>query len=243
MKAINLSTMMLMCFFWQGCSQNPMSAQMAADVASAGGGSAATGDPATLDNPYSAQAYAILQNRCASCHQAAPGSGGVYNILDVNHLVATGMVVPGSPSSSLLYDAIVKGRMPIGSAMPASEIQVIKLWIAGTAPAQGGGSSSTTTTTTIPSQQIPLQATFASIEKNILGPKCVVCHSASRPTKGYAYDSYKAVLKSVNTAKPSSSKLYRITQQGVMPPRPRAQLNSDELRLVLQWIESGAQNN
>lgn len=242
MKTIKLFTMMLMCFFWLGCSQSPMTAQMAADAANASGGSTgAAGDPATLDNPYSTQAFAIIQNRCASCHQAAPGSGGIYNILDLNHLVTTGMVVPGSPSTSLLYDAMVKGRMPIGGAMPASEIQIIKLWIAGSVPSQGGSPS--TTTTTVPVVSVPLRATFSSIEKNILGPKCVACHSVSRPTKGYAYDSYKAVLKSVNTAKPSSSKLYRISQQGVMPPRPRAQLNSDELRLILQWIEAGAQNN
>lgn len=238
---------MLMCFFWLGCSQNPMSAQMAADAASASDGSSAgaAGGSEALDNPYSAQAYAIIQNRCASCHQAAPGSGGIYNILDVNHLVSTGMVVPGSPSSSLLFDSISKGRMPIGGSLPTSEIQIIKLWIAGT-PASGGntgGGVSPTTTTTLAPAPVPLQATFTSIERNILGPKCVACHSASNAKKGYAYDSYKAVMKSVSTSNPSASRLYKISQKGVMPPRPRAQLNSDELRLILQWIEAGAQNN
>lgn len=248
MKTAKKITMMFVSLLWMGCSQNPMSAQIAADqMASGGAGSAvgAGGDgQVSLDNQYTNQALAILQNRCASCHQSAPGSGGVYSILDANHLVASGLVVVGSPTNSRLYQVISAGSMPLAGALPANEIQTIKLWITGVNP---GAAVPTTTTTTLPGASggngSTPQPTFAWIEKNILGPKCVSCHSSSYAKAGYAFDTYKNVMKSVNTSKPTSSKLYRITQSGQMPPRPRPQLNSDELRLLQQWIEAGAQNN
>lgn len=50
-------------------------------------------------------------------------------------------------------------------------------------------------------------------------------------------------MKSVNKKSSTKSLLYTITQKGSMPPNPRQPLNSEELDLILTWIEQGAMNN
>ncbi|MFM6930502.1 MAG: c-type cytochrome domain-containing protein [Bdellovibrio sp.] len=85
--------------------------------------------------------------------------------------------------------------------------------------------------------------TFSYIEKAILTPKCVRCHSQTHASDGYAFDSYDETMKAVNTKDPSSSLIYTITNEGWMPPTQSERLSEDEEYLLLQWIEEGAQDN
>lgn len=85
--------------------------------------------------------------------------------------------------------------------------------------------------------------TFSFIEKAILTPKCVRCHSQTHATDGYAFDSYHGTMKAVNTADPSSSLIYTITNEGYMPPTQSERLSEAEEYLLLQWIKNGAKND
>ena len=85
--------------------------------------------------------------------------------------------------------------------------------------------------------------TFSYIEKAILTPKCVRCHSQTHASDGYAFDTYDGTMKAVNTSDPSSSILYTITNEGWMPPTQEDHLTPAEESLVLLWIQQGAQNN
>src|ERR1700692_33952 len=75
----------------------------------------------SLTNSYEASALAILQTNCASCHTATSVPTNVYVLNDVNHMVATGLIVPGSPSQSEIYTMVSSGIMPPTGALSASD--------------------------------------------------------------------------------------------------------------------------
>ncbi len=56
------------------------------------------------------------------------GLGGLTNIIDTNHLISTGFIIPGDTSSRLL-SSIESGRMPPSGAMSAIDQKIISDWI------------------------------------------------------------------------------------------------------------------
>ncbi|MBO9666317.1 MAG: hypothetical protein J7501_05840 [Bdellovibrio sp.] len=210
-----------------------------------------------VDNPNSAQALSIINQRCTSCHGSTGGPGNVYNLLDVTHLVSSGLIVPGAPKQSFLFTEISSGSMPPGNPLSDSEQNTIQQWIlAGNTPTPPAPTPTPAPSPTpkpspspspspspTPTPPTDPAASFAYIEKTILGPKCTACHSGSRGSGGYTFDTYKGTMKAVNTKSPSSSKLYTITHSGEMPPSSSKRLNSTQENLILQWIQEGAKNN
>lgn len=201
-----------------------------------------------VSNPSSAQALDILNRNCTSCHGSTSGLGNVYGLQNVNHMVQSGLIVPGSPSSSLLYNEIATGSMPPGSPLSAAEKNTIYQWILSANSSTGSSPVTPTPTPTPPvptptPTPTPAAASFAYIEKTILGPKCVACHSGTSGSAGYSFDTYTRTMKAVNTKSPTSSKLYTITHSGQMPPKTSQRLNSEQENLILQWIQEGAKNN
>lgn len=73
----------------------------------------------------------------------------------------------------------------------------------------------------------------------ILVEKCVLCHSSQAPvlTSDVAYT--QLVPSYVNTAAPSSSKLYTVPTSGTHG----ATVSAAQAALILQWIAEGAKNN
>jgi mono/diheme cytochrome c family protein len=108
-----------------GCAQGPMGLSW---TGSETNNSAAV---AMLQNTDENSALALIQANCTSCHGSSSGPGGVYGLTDLNHLVSTSLVVPGSPSQSILFNAIVSGGMPPTGALSASEQTTINDWISG----------------------------------------------------------------------------------------------------------------
>ena len=201
---------------------------------------ASSGDP--LSNAYSVKAYAILQANCVRCHDGASAQGGVSGLTNGAHLVSSGLVKPGSPSTSTLYNAIATKVMPPApnTALSAGDIQTISDWI--TAAKQVAATPTPPPTASPVPTATPLPATFTALKNTIFQPKCVGCHSAANMAGGYAYDSYNAVLASVNTAMPTGSAVYTSTSQGVMPKNgtPLSAAQEDQ---ILRWIQGGALNN
>ncbi len=111
-----------------------------------------SGDPISAppdNNPptvsYAADVQPIWNAHCTGCHGAVANAGmdlrasaGTAMLVNV---AATGYagtrVVPGSPSTSVLYlklqgDASTGARMPLGgAALSAGELENVRLWIAG----------------------------------------------------------------------------------------------------------------
>ncbi len=82
---------------------------------------------------------------------------------------------------------------------------------------------------------------FAVIQKNIIEPKCLACHSANNPADGINLSTYADVMnsKTVIPGKPQESKLFTSVANGRMP-RGRAALPTDEIQLIQKWITDGA---
>ncbi|GIL17952.1 MAG: hypothetical protein BroJett040_17030 [Oligoflexia bacterium] len=150
-------------------------------------------------------------------------------------MVSSGQVIPGNPDGSPLLQSIEANRMPPAGPLSAVEKSILRAWI------QGGAAAPTAPIVVEPLP--PLGPNYNSLAKNVFGPKCSGCHNATKATAGYAFDTYASVMKSVRAGRPSSSKLYTVSQSGEMPPQPDPVLNSDELRAISDWITEGALNN
>lgn len=188
-------------------------------------------------NSIEAQAITLLQNKCYACHGTA-SSGGISQINNPDSLIASGQIIAGNPDGSPIYAAALAGRMPIGStALNSTELNILKQWIAAGAKKPA---DSTTVTTPV---TVPLSASYASIQINILTPKCLYCHSGSTAKDGVRLDSYASVKKYISSTAPTQSKLYSITSSGEMPPRPDVGLTSNELKVLSDWITAGALQN
>jgi mono/diheme cytochrome c family protein len=191
--------------------------------------------PTASPSPDQPQALQIISQSCTGCHGATSGSAGVYGLTDVNHLIQSGLIVPGQPAQSFLFTKINSGAMPPGNPLSAANQEIIRQWILSGAP-QGSAPP--------PPPPVPAKApTYSYIQSQILGPNCAGCHYTGSAKGGYAFDKYTNVFKAVNVKLPTESDLYKVPEDGEMPPRPNRQLSSEELSLILQWIKKGAPND
>ena len=70
----------------------------------------------------------ILSQNCKACHQDQ-SLGGVSNILDIDKLVASGLIIPGKPDTSKLMIAINNNSMPPSGALSATDKNILQNWI------------------------------------------------------------------------------------------------------------------
>src|SRR5262245_45152146 len=83
------------------------------------------------------QARAFLARYCQRCHDGGGARGGFDFVLDRDRLVGRGLVVPGKPDASLLYERVSQGEMPPAGKSPrpaAQEVALLREWIAAGAP-------------------------------------------------------------------------------------------------------------
>lgn len=177
------------------------------------------------------QAMEVLNVNCAGCHQGV-SSGGPSNILDVNELTRSGLIVPGNSDEGRLLGAIHDGSMPKGNGarVTAADLGVLKNWI--DAMVVVNKDSSLDPLPTRPS----LTPTFTGVYSNIIQPKCLACHGPVKSHDGWSLNSYTAV-------KSRSSKLLAECQAGKMPESPYLKLSGEELTAFKTWVADGAPNN
>jgi len=180
-----------------------------------------------LTNSYETQALTILQTNCVSCHTATSGPAGIYGFGDVNHLVSSGLVVPGNPSQSTLYVMVSTSVMPPTGPLSASDQQVLKNWITGTP-------SATPTPTPTPGSGSNPNATFSYIQANIISKSCAGCHNA--------FTTYDGLKAEVVAGDANSSTLFTKVNTGEMP-QGGPFLSVDQIRAIYDWIQAGALNN
>nr|BFD59090.1 hypothetical protein CKG001_11970 [Bdellovibrio sp. CKG001] len=208
-------------------------------------------DTASADPSLQEAALKIISTNCSSCHDNGANAGGVSDITDVNHLVSARLLVPQSPDKSRLFTVIQSQAMPPDQALSANDIETLRQWILANkaqtpvvTPPPVTPPEVTPPTTTPPTPPVAgPEPTFKYISTEILGPKCAGCHRQGNAKGGYAFDTYTSVKKAVSLTKPTNSPVYREARDGSMPPRPRPQLSSAELNLLLDWIEAGALKN
>jgi hypothetical protein len=95
-------------------------------------------------------------------------------------------------------------------------------------------------------QPAKVDATFASIQKNVLGPKCVGCHSEAKPSMGVDLSSYDAITSSpfslIVPGNPQASAVYRAISAGTMP-KNNPKLPDPHVKAIYNWIMAGAKQS
>lgn len=73
----------------------------------------------------------ILEKRCRVCHGPHSNLGNFGYVTDVEQLIERGLLVPGEPESSILYNQMATDQMPPSTAEPLQpqELSLIHDWI------------------------------------------------------------------------------------------------------------------
>lgn len=175
------------------------------------------------------QAMSILNINCAGCHEGVT-NGGVTGILDINNLVATGLVVAGDPTKGSLLASIENGLMPAGNGarVTAADLQTLKNWISSMTIVNASGQAPLPT-------RPPLSATFTGVFTNIIQPKCFACHGPVLHDDA-TFTTYSQVAN-------SAGDILNQCQNGNMPRAPYPALTATELSALQGWINNGKPNN
>lgn len=198
---------------------------------------------ALLGSTSESLAIGVLQNKCSQCHSPGVNMGGIDYITDVPSLKYYRVAIPGQAAASPIYTVL--GYSEDHSALlSASEAQLIFNWVQTGMEASTPGSAPGI---------IPLAATFASIQRNIIGPKCASCHANPlQPAPGgnsLNFSSYMSLM-SANVITPGNAagslfyqSVTRSPGTARFMPSGGQQLNSEELKAIMDWINAGAPNN
>lgn len=89
---------------------------------------ASTGAQNAPDPQLQASALTILANNCRACH-GDQNLGNVSDILNVNHLLESNLIVAGDPDSSRLYSSIANNSMPPSGPLTEADKQTLRNWI------------------------------------------------------------------------------------------------------------------
>lgn len=77
------------------------------------------------------------------------------------------------------------------------------------------------------------------------------CHDSKTHQEGYVFDSYNNIMrKGIDPGNAANSKIYQVIsgqsggdeESDIMPPPPNQPLSKDQVDLIAQWINEGAQN-
>jgi mono/diheme cytochrome c family protein len=193
------------------------------------------------------QAIQILANNCTVCHTATAGPANVFNLTDAAHLIQSGLVIPGSPDSSPLLQAVEANRMPKTGALGAPDKQILRTWILG-----GAKPPSVMPTVPVPPPVSPLPPTPVSgtLEEKaitILQTNCYSCHGAASNggLTRITEPNFIVTLKSASgnyflvPNDPTTSQLYDAIYKGRMP-LGGAPLGAADVKIIADWITAGA---
>src|SRR5437667_4241117 len=76
------------------------------------------------------QAATLLGTRCLACHNPTKKAGGL-DLSTRQKMLAGGALVPGEPDKSRMVRMVALGKMPPEGRLPASQVALLRQWIAG----------------------------------------------------------------------------------------------------------------
>lgn len=172
----------------------------------------------------------ILEPHCLRCHVQ-------YNEYDS---VKT--------ESKQILNAVLSDRMPKNAAPLSADLKrVLAQWIASGAPLGGD--------TPAPPIDLELRPTWESLSRQVIAPKCMVCHNPDGQASFLDLSTRQAIFenrdrdyfgqKLINFEQPEDSYLVSIVQDEFepMPPPPPIsnleRLTDSEVEALIQWIKKG----
>ena len=190
----------------------------------------------------------VFEKRCTSCHGESAMAGMDFRTYE--SLMAARIIVAGDPDSSRLIDKIEVQRHP--RTLTTDEISMIRAWIWNGAPQSAteappsppqaaAPAPSQPSEPTEPPPQTPAPAenlyTWNADVASIFAPSCTSCHGSSA-MGGLDLSTYATVIAAgvVTPGEPATSKLVLKVEKG----DHYAQLTSEQLDIIRQWILDGA---
>ncbi len=182
----------------------------------------------------------ILEPSCIACHS---------NFADYNSF--NGM-------KEAAMGAISSGRMPKNAAPLSNELKTLmRSWLAAGAPETqndvvvtnpGDGSNDGGSGGNRPPTVDLLEPTWSSISKKIIFPKCISCHGAGSflplASRQDFFDQRDELLNDFNDIE--DSKLIKRLESNTNPMPPTwsgiEKLTTEEINVVIQWVEQGLPN-
>lgn len=221
---------------------NPVSGTPGTGAPSTGTGTTSVGSGSIGISPTFAWIQAnVLTPRCVICHRGASAPAG-YDLSSYDAVMMGGRVMAGNPTASVFFQRINNNSMPPGGPALSAEVKAaISQWIANgamnDAPVGGvvGGGQA-------PPPLPPLEPKFSSIMANIIGPRCLACHSSVSPRAGVVLQDYNSVRRYVTARDAGDSDLYKVIEDNEMP-QSGGPLSFEQKETIRQWINAGALNN
>ena len=173
----------------------------------------------------------IFIPKCLACHSGGDLDVSLYSSVKSN-------------LSEIERKAIKEKSMPKGKSLSAGETALLSSWINMGAPEFAKGEVPPT-----PSPPLVLEPTYASIYKNIIAVKCLICHSAGGKAEHIPLGTYSDLIDSpreiVLPGNPDESGIIIAISRGDekrMPPASvgASPLNEKEIAVIYEWIKSGA---
>jgi hypothetical protein len=188
---------------------------------------------------YNSIQAGILGPSCVECH-TGPGSRGKSDLSTYEGVLR--FVVKGQPEASRLITVLVGrgGNMPLEkSPLDPREIQVLSDWI------QSGAPLDETQEPPPPPEEV--MPDYESINRLILGPACIECHSEALGRTEGDLDLTTYINLTENILYPDlivkgdaeKSLLYTDVRSGRMPWK-RTPLSEKEIIAIRDWINAGA---
>lgn len=183
-----------------------------------------------LSSDFASVKEAVFSARCVSCHQQYSTYQGVIRELPA------------------IQAAVASNRMPkSGGPLTENQKSILSAWIAKGAPDEAGEPSQ-------PNVPMALEPTWESLSKNVIFPKCLVCHNPQGQAKFLDLSNRQIIFdnrnrtfgdgsKLIDLDMPEKSYLLQILkdEEEPMPPVwsniPR--LTQDELKTLNQWLSRG----
>lgn len=179
---------------------------------------------------YSVIKYYIFDTKCMACHSGGNVSLNTYSLVkgriqDIKKTAIEDLTMPPKKQGPLTK----------------SEIKILKTWI------ELGAPEFAKYPVELP-PEIPLEATFKSIQKNILEKRCITCHSSTGSADHIPLTSYAEILNSpreiVIPGNVEESgiviSIKRTDDKRMPPPKKVDPLSEIEIQTIEKWILDGA---
>lgn len=191
----------------------------------------------TSDLNLENQALAVLQNKCASCHQNT-FLGGVGPILDVSYLLSSGLIIPGNPAMGRLTNSIREGSMPrSGSPVTPTELNVLENWIT---------SIIVTGEIAAPMDPLPVGKTVSvdpalhTQALRVLNINCAGCHqNTTNGGIGQILDvNFLVKNRHIVPGSPNEGRVIGAIEDNSMPMGRGARVTAADLLILKNWINA-----
>jgi len=149
------------------------------------------------------------------------------------------LVVAGKPEISPLFISVTEGNMPKGSVrLRPAEIELLYRWI------KNGALEFQATPEAPPPP--PPQPTYEWIQKYVFDSRCIGCHNGAHAKTKLDLRTYESFINyegeflfAVEPGDPDLSLLYRVLNEGTMPPPPGDKVSREVVIAIQQWLLAG----